>query len=95
MARKGIDEENRELFRATDAELRTCIPKDLPRIMSIDQWHHKEYGYYEGQIIGTKPSNYETYQLIAEILVTKDTTKWKPTLEPTNDWRNWPEAGGL
>lgn len=90
-----LDEENRELFRATDEELRTCIPEDLPRIMIIDQWHHKEYGYYECQIIGTKPSDYETCQLISEILVTKDITKWKPTLEPTNDWRHWPQAGGL
>jgi hypothetical protein len=31
--------------------------------------------------------------MIADILVSKDTTKWKPTLKPNNDWRNWPNAG--
>jgi len=59
--------------------------------MKIDRWHHKTYSEFEGQ----KPSSYETFQLIADILVTKNVKVWKPTLKLNNDWRNWPEAGGL
>jgi transposase len=33
--------EYEELCRATDEELRYCIPHDLPKIMVIDQWYHK------------------------------------------------------
>jgi len=86
-----LDETNPEALRATDDELRTSIPKDLPLLMKIDRWHHKSYSEFEGQ----EPSSYETFQLIADVLVTKDVNVWKPTLKPNNDWRNWPEAGGL
>ncbi len=84
-----LDEQHPKLFRATDNELRKCLPADLPKLMQIDQWHHE--AYYEGQ--GTRPSDYETFRMIADILVSKDTTKWKPTLRPNNDWRDWRKAG--
>ncbi|GAB4051003.1 DUF7003 family protein [Spirosoma litoris] len=82
-----------ESLRATSSELRTCLPQDLPCIMSIDQWHHKSYSAEYNY--GVKPSEYETYRMVAQILATQDPTRWKPTLEPNNDWRNWPEAGSL
>ncbi len=50
---------------------------------------------YENEIVGTKPSDYETYKMIANILVSKDITKWNPTLKPNNNWRNWPNAGHM
>jgi hypothetical protein len=40
------------------------------------------------------PSKQETFNLIAKVLVTKDVTNWKPTLEPNNSWKNW-ESGHL
>ena len=86
-----LDETNPEIFRATEEELKTSIPVDLPFIMKIDEWHHKSYSEYGGD----KPSTYETFNLIADILVSKKIENWKPTLEPNNDWKNWPEAGGL
>jgi hypothetical protein len=86
-----LDEENKEIFRANEQELRTCLPGDLPLLLQIDRWHHKPYSEYGG----VKPREYETFQMIADILVTKDINKWKPTLKANNDWRNWPEAGGL
>lgn len=101
-----LDEEHPQLFRAADKELRTCLPSDIPKIMCIDKWHHEEYtGYSNGPFydevaptnfesyMGTSPLNYETYNMIAEVLISKDTTMWKPTLKPNNDWRNWPNAG--
>jgi len=59
--------------------------------MKIDKWHHKSYSEYGGD----KPSSYETFNLIADILVSKNANIWEPSLESNNDWRNWPEAGGL
>lgn len=92
------------LFKATDSELWQCLPSDLPKLMQIDNWNHQPYSKHKNMIspsayvieeTGTKPSKNETYKLIADILVTKDTTKWKPTLPPNNDWKNWPRAGGF
>lgn len=87
-----LAEENPEVLRATDEQLRTLLPKGLPKLFVIDQWHHKHYYVFPDGVnepYGDKPSSYETYPMIAEVLVSKDTTKWKPTLKPTNDWRNW------
>ncbi len=72
--------------------------------MQIDKWNHQPYSKhinitspstYVIEETGTRPSENETYKLIADILVTKDTAKWKPTLPPNNDWRNWPRAGTM
>jgi hypothetical protein len=87
--------EYEELCRATDEELRTHIPHDLPKIMVIDEWHHKPYSVYNGSGSGDPPSSYETYRLIAEVLETKDPARFKPTLSPNNHWINWPYAGAL
>ena len=86
-----FDETNPEVFRATEDELRMCIPIDIPFVMKIDEWHHKSFSEYGGD----KPSSYETFNLIADILISKNVENWKPTLEPNNVWKNWPEAGGL
>lgn len=40
----------------------------------------------------TLPSQQELFQLIAKILVIKDTALWKPTLPANNHWSNW-ESG--
>lgn len=97
-----LDEEHPQIFRATDKELEMSLPSDLPKLMQIDEWHHETYikdklmtspTEYHYEVSGKKPNDYETYKMIAEILVTKDTTKWKPTLKPNNNWRNWPRAG--
>ena len=99
-----LQEQYPSLFVATDKELRTCIPTDLPMLMHIDKWHHKPYSRnkhmtsptdFEYQVDGTKPGDYETYKIIADILVSRDTSLWKPTLKPNNNWRNWPNGGNL
>lgn len=88
-----------DLCRATDAEKRMCIPEDLPEIMTVDEWHHRYYYYYcngpDEEVFGDAPSSYETFPLLAEVLVTGDAARFRPTLPPNNHWKNWPEAGGL
>jgi hypothetical protein len=63
-------------------------------LIQIDKWHHKEYSISKDYgAFGQKPSSYETFQMIAKILVTKDTTLWKPTLPANNHWSNWKDGG--
>jgi hypothetical protein len=85
--------------RATMDELRTCLPDGLPFLMHIDAWHHRYYYFYENgrdrAILGDKPSSYETFPMIADVLASGDTSKYRPTLPPNNHWRNWPDAGCL
>lgn len=93
--------EYEELCRATEEELRFCTPKDLPKVMRIDEWHHKRYSVFDNagtepvSILGDPPDTYESYYLIGKVLEMKDPSVYKPTLEPNNHWSNWPEAGSL
>jgi hypothetical protein len=144
---------HRDLFRATNDELYKSIPKDLNKILVIDEWHHRDFYQNDfdpveslpfpmptpeqlkeaiesqlGEISlkeldiskeallksfdltehnekridhnkeeweNNRPSSYETWQLIAKVLVTGDTSQYKPTLEPTSHWKNWPDAGTM
>ncbi|HET9688275.1 MAG TPA: hypothetical protein VFP79_13985, partial [Pseudolabrys sp.] len=73
-----------DLCRATDAEKRSSLPADLPEIMTVDEWHHRYYHYYRNgpdeQVMGDAPSSYETFPLLAEVLVARDPSRFRPTL---------------
>jgi len=43
----------------------------------------------------SRPSSYETWQQVAKVLATGDTSYYQPTLAPNTHWLNWPESGGL
>lgn len=78
-----------ELVSATEEEIKQHIPHDIPKLMTLDKFHFVS-AYDKSNL----PSSQETYQLIAKILVTRDTTFWKPKLKPNNHWTNW-ESGNL
>ncbi len=90
-----LDNKYPNFFRSNNNELMTCLPNDLPKIMTIDKWYHKEFNVLVNKSMGDKPSTYETFQQIAQVLVSEDTTLFKSPKHPNNDWRNWPDAGGL
>lgn len=83
------NETNPGLTSATEDDIKKHIPVDLPKILTINEFHFVS-AYDKTNL----PSNQETYQLIAKILVTGDKTLWKPTLKPNNHWTNW-ESGNL
>ncbi|WP_449386933.1 DUF7003 family protein [Chryseobacterium lineare] len=78
-------ETNPILVSASEDEIKKHIPKDLKKLMVIDEFH------YNPNLL---PSKQEIYVLISKILVTKDTSYWKPTLKSNNSWKNW-ESGNL
>jgi hypothetical protein len=84
-----LNETNPEAISASEDEIKKMIPDDLPKLMTINEFHFESI-YASDRL----PSSQETYQLIAKVLTTKDTTSWKPTLKPNNHWSNW-ESGGL
>jgi hypothetical protein len=88
-----------DLCRASDMEKRTHLPRELPELMIIDEWHHRRL-YYSHAFdprgpSGDAPSSYETFRLIAEVLASRDPSRYRPTLPPNNHWSNWPQAGAL
>jgi len=141
MAGRLLITKNRDLFRATDEELYKSIPKELKKIMVIDEWYHRDFneiiqptisdehvkqtfdinklvklqlGLSEEEFIAmfrqqetrteewnqnqwqdNRPSSYETWQMIAKVITTGDTSFYKPTLKPNTHWINWQDSGSL
>ena len=42
-----------------------------------------------------RPGAYETWQLLAKVIATGDSSLYKPTLAPNTDWKNWPDSGSM
>jgi hypothetical protein len=53
-----------------------------------DDWNRKIWE-------NSRPSSYETWQLIAKVIVTKEPKQYKPTLEPNTHWSNWLDSGSM
>jgi len=69
---------------AGNPEMREIIESDLQRKREWDerQWQDR-------------PSSYETWQQIAEVIVSGDPSLFKPTIAPNSHWKNWPESGSM
>lgn len=74
---------------ATEKEIRKRIPKDIPEFFKLNEWFHPDLADSE------KPSNNETFKMIAKALETGIINEYKPTKEPNNHWKNWPDGGTL
>jgi hypothetical protein len=59
------------------------------------QGEQKNDEYNQQQWQDNRPSSYETWQQIAKVIVTRDTSHYKPTLEPTTHWKFYPDSGSL
>ena len=133
---------NSNYFRAKDEELYKSIPAELNKILTLDEWFHKDfleikhpitsdahlkyvYEYNKNLGGGTyviefpefealfrqqesrmgannkrnrnkkRPGSYETWQQLAKVIVTGDTSFYQPILEPNTHWKHWPWSGRL
>jgi hypothetical protein len=77
----------RRLFFATDAEIVQRIGRGMPLLLRLDEWYHVDDSNNE------RPSDSESYQLIAECIAKNDPSLYRPTVPPNTHWRNWPQAG--
>lgn len=84
-----LNETNPTIISAAEEEIRQHIPKDLSKLMTINEFHF--VSIYDKS---KPPSTQETFKQIAKVLVTRDTTNWKPMEKPNNHWSNW-ESGTL
>ena len=86
---RAVNSDYKEKLLATEDEIRLRIPTDLPLILKLDEWYHNDLAD------GEKPSQNETFQMIAKALEKGDARLYKPTNKPNNHWRNWPDGGTL
>jgi hypothetical protein len=79
----------RDLLLATEAELRARVIGDIPLMLQINEWHHPDI------VIGEKPSQNETFILIAEMIDKLDTSIYHSSKSPNTHWSNWKDGGTL
>ncbi|NUR30219.1 MAG: hypothetical protein HOV83_30945 [Catenulispora sp.] len=77
---------HRDLLLADESELRALIPGDLPELLRLEAWHHPD-------VLVERPSQEETFQLIAKVLDSGNPHDYRPTQAPNTHWSNWPESG--
>ncbi|WP_370377976.1 hypothetical protein [Catenulispora sp. GAS73] len=83
---------HRDLLLADTAELYRRLPGDLPVILTLDEWRHPE-GLMDD--FADEVDADETFRMLAEVLETGDTARYRPQRAPNTHWSNWPEAGTL
>lgn len=86
---RALAHTRRREMLANDDERRHHVPPSLKTVLSLDEWCHPD-------IAGdARPSGSETFRQLAEVLVTGDATRYRPSTEPNTHWRNWPDGGTL
>lgn len=86
---RGLIPDKSNLFWVTREEISTKIPKDLPIFMTLDNWHHPNL------VEDEKPSETETFQQLADVIMTGDKNLYNTTEITNTHWTNWLEGGTL
>ncbi|MEY9855068.1 putative Fe-S cluster-containing protein [Catenulispora sp. GAS73] len=61
-------------------------------ILTLDEWRHPE-GLMDN--FADEVDADETFRMLAEVMETGDTARYRPQRPPNTHWSNWPEAGTL
>ena len=79
----------RENLLADAEERRISLSPDLRQILQLEEWHHPNL------VEGDLPSQSETFQQLARVLVTGDLDIYKPSHSSNTHWKYWPNGGSL
>ena len=84
-----LAEVGREQVLATPQERRISLLPAMNQVLQLEDWNHPHI------VDGDLPSKSETFQQLAQILVTGDGGLYRPSQPPNTHWRNWPDGGSL
>lgn len=80
-----IFETNKEALWVKENTIRRNLPSKMTKLITIEAFYYDEdICYHEA-----RPSQTELFQLLAKVIVTKDTSFWAPKEKPNNHWTNW------
>lgn len=71
-------------FDLNNPSVKEMVEQELKK---SKEWNLKEWE--------NRPSNYETWRQIADVIVTGDASYYNPTLESNSHWKNWTEGGSM
>lgn len=78
--------EYREHFFLTEEEKQKEFKELLPKLLQLEEWRHP-VSFDDGT--REKPSECETFQLIAKVIENCDPSLYRPTEPPNTHWKNW------
>ena len=81
---------SRDSVLATEYERRTSLLPGMSQVLQLEQWHHPDV-----KVTEDRPSGSETFQQLAQVLVTGNVSLYRPSCAPNSHWKNWPEGGTL
>jgi hypothetical protein len=84
-----LAEVEREHVLSTSEERRISLLPEMPQVLQLEEWNHPNL--VEGEL----PSQSETFQQLAQVLVTGNRDTYRPSQPPNTHWKNWPEGGSL
>jgi hypothetical protein len=79
----------RDQVLATSQERRACMSNELQQILQLEEWQHPDL------VRSALPSSTETFQQLADVLVTGEPSRFRPMTQPNTHWQNWPDGGTL
>ena len=79
----------REKVLASSTERRVSILPSMTQILQLEEWLHPDV------VNDELPSQCETFQQLAEVLVTGDLSHYHPSQNPNTHWSHWPDGGTL
>lgn len=71
-------------------ERRISVLPGMTQILQLEDWNHPDVVEDD-----QRPSGSQTFQQLAEVLVTGDVSRYQPSLPGNTHWRNWPDGGRL
>ncbi|MEM7346389.1 MAG: hypothetical protein AAF485_19285, partial [Chloroflexota bacterium] len=84
-----VAHQRRDDILATETELRSNLLPEMKKLLELDEWFHPDLAGDE------RPSHCETFQQIAQVLITGESHHYQPTQVPNTHWKHWPEGGTL
>ena len=90
-----LDEANKIYHQSQASFLAAGFSSPAELAASMQQQRERQLQQNQEEWEHNRPSSYETWQQLAQVLATGDTRHYQPILPPNSHWRNWPDSGSL
>ena len=77
----ALTEQHKDKLLANHEEMARFIPSDYQHLITLDEWDHPTWEIPASQT--------ETFPRLAEVLVSSDSSRWRPVQTPNTHWARW------
>ena len=74
---------------ATETERGVSVLPEMKQILQLEEWRHPDL------LNDERPSTSDTFRQLAEVLITGEVARYRPSPSPNTHWKHWPDGGTL